>query len=219
MEKKLSEKKYNGGCITAIELLKDCKGLRILDVGIGNGEVGKSLYEEAIVDGVTLSRFESADASGFYRNIYIGDFLNLKLDKLYDFVVFSHVLEHCGYPDNFIVKATSLLNTNGRIIVSVPNILFYKFRYQLLFGNWYYEDEGIWDNTHVKYFTESYFNKLSRSCPFVVASMHHRYVFFSNRLNTIRLKGVFKILKFFGSLFIYEFNWVIRKEDFVSEGK
>lgn len=213
MELNINEKSYNGNCITALDLLSVDENSRVLDIGIGNGFIGRSLHGKVPIDGVTLSNVEKSQSSEYYEQVYLGDFLELDIIHKYDTIVLSHVLEHTVYPDLLIKKALVCLKKEGQIIISVPNVLFYKSRYQILKGNWFYENEGVWDNTHVKVFTEKYFQELSVLCDFQVLSKHHRFIFFKNLINTTQLRGVLKALVFFGSLFIYEFNWIIQNKE------
>jgi len=46
-----------------------------------------------------------------------------------------------------------LLKDSGKIIIALPNLMHYKSRIQLMLGNFNYDESGIWDYTHVKWYT------------------------------------------------------------------
>jgi len=46
-----------------------------------------------------------------------------------------------------------LLATGGSVIVSLPNVLTASARLRLLAGIWRYEDVGIFDRTHLRFFS------------------------------------------------------------------
>lgn len=46
-----------------------------------------------------------------------------------------------------------MIKENGILIVALPNLFHYKSRWQLLKGNFNYQESGIWDNTHFKWYS------------------------------------------------------------------
>jgi 2-polyprenyl-3-methyl-5-hydroxy-6-metoxy-1,4-benzoquinol methylase len=62
-------------------------------------------------------------------------------------------LEHIVNPEKLLKDIYYVLNPGGYLIVALPNIMHYKSRLQLAAGKFKYEDAGIWDNTHVKWYT------------------------------------------------------------------
>lgn len=72
---------------------------------------------------------------------------------LFDCIIFADVLEHLPDPLAPLAASASRLSEGGRVIVSVPNVANYKVRTMLLRGRWVYQDEGIMDRTHVRWFT------------------------------------------------------------------
>lgn len=55
---------------------------------------------------------------------------NFKLEKEYDYIIMSELLEHLPYPENLIAK---LKDKAKYLIISVPNSAFYRYRIGLMF--------------------------------------------------------------------------------------
>jgi SAM-dependent methyltransferase len=88
----------------------------------------------------------------------------------FDLVVFSHVLEHLLHPDVALRDAHRLLSPDGRLIVALPNVLYWRLRIKFLSGEFNYEPTGIMDETHVHFYTFHSGMELLRSNGFEVVS-------------------------------------------------
>lgn len=140
--------------------------LSILDLGCGNGEMGaylKSMYGYKVT-GVTISEDEFNAAKNQLDEVYIYNFENGLPDQLlcnkYDVILLSHVLEHICYPDILLEHIKIVCNDNCQIIVAIPNLLFYKSRFKILFGIFDYANSGIYDYTHFRWYTLKTLKKL-----------------------------------------------------------
>lgn len=156
--KESSDKIYtNSGNEDVLKLItKPCSN--ILDAGCGGGSLAKILSATGHrVDGVTISAEEYAIAKDYVNNIYLYDLekgLPENIQHLqYDYVICSHVLEHIVSPEKLLKDIYRTLKPNGLLVVALPNIMHYKSRLKLIAGEFNYEDAGIWDNTHVKWYT------------------------------------------------------------------
>lgn len=69
------------------------------------------------------------------------------------------MLEHLANPGGLLEMVGPGLNPNGRIIVSVPNVAHWSVRWELLRGNFNYEESGIMDATHLRWFTKTTLRK------------------------------------------------------------
>lgn len=131
---------------------------RILDVGCGSGVLGKILSEKGhIVDGITISPDEYEIAKVYLHKTFIHN-LETGLPpaietQTYDYVICSHVLEHIVYPAKLLQDILKVLKHGGILIVALPNIMHYKSRMKLAIGKFDYDDAGLWDYTHVKWYT------------------------------------------------------------------
>jgi hypothetical protein len=68
-------------------------------------------------------------------------------------VLLLDILEHLRAPDRILTECREVLDANGQLIVSLPNIANITIRLMLLFGRFDYAERGILDRTHVRFFT------------------------------------------------------------------
>lgn len=129
---------------------------RILDVGCGTGTFGEALrgQRERQVVGITYSNEEAALAKPRLTEVYCADLNDFELRPLgmFDCVVMSHVLEHLYRPDEFLMRVKDILEPGGVIVVALPNVVVLSQRVQFLLGRWRYQDWGILDRTHFRFF-------------------------------------------------------------------
>jgi 2-polyprenyl-3-methyl-5-hydroxy-6-metoxy-1,4-benzoquinol methylase len=130
--------------------------MRILDVGCGGGQLGEELLQNGAreVVGITYSPQEAATAALRLSEVHcanVNDFEFAKLGK-FDCVILSHVLEHLYDPQETLMKLKAALTSQAVVIVALPNVLWWKQRLQFLLGRWRYQDSGVLDRTHFRFF-------------------------------------------------------------------
>ncbi len=131
-------------------------GSSVLDVGCGSGDLGRFLVDRAgTVDGIEPNEARAESARQHLRTVVTGvggSAVNSELGGPYDVVIFADVLEHVGYPDETLAWATSVLSPNGKIVALIPNSANWKFRRQILKGDWSYSETGYFDRDHLRFF-------------------------------------------------------------------
>jgi O-antigen biosynthesis protein len=134
------------------------EGKKVLDVGCYQGALGNHLIKNknCIVDGIEYIEEAAKEAKKSYRQVFIGDLNNDQIDvqDKYDYIVFADVLEHLISPEIILNKFTNYLNYGGEIIISVPNIGYEGIIASLASGEFEYNNTGILDRTHLKFFTK-----------------------------------------------------------------
>lgn len=92
-----------------------------------------------------LDRVINSDAIAAIRDIP---------DSYFDCIIFFDVLEHLVDPYLLLHAAKDKLTENGVIVASIPNIRYYRVLVKLMVhGDWDYQDKGILDKTHLRFFT------------------------------------------------------------------
>ena len=189
----------------------------VLDVGCGAGDNARILKELGkTVDGITLTESEAAEAGKYCRKVFVHDIENglpPGLEEKYDTVICSHVLEHLRFPQKVLADIRQRLKNSSQLIVALPNIMVYKYRLKLLLGKFEYEEGGVMDDTHFRWYTFKSGKKLLEDNGFsVIKAWVDGGVPFgriSKFLNPVTQKGIKKILfsispGFFGGELLYQ---------------
>jgi len=131
----------------------------VLDIGCGEGFFAAELVEEGNrVTGVDALR--EANAGAAFSDYYSVD-LNNGLDavvgrlngKRFGRVLLLDILEHLQNPERILGQCHALVEKDGQVIVSVPNVANISVRLMLLFGRFDYSERGILDRTHQRFYT------------------------------------------------------------------
>jgi 2-polyprenyl-3-methyl-5-hydroxy-6-metoxy-1,4-benzoquinol methylase len=108
------------------------------------------------VDGVELSA-EAAAEAGRYREMHVGSIENPALRERigtgYAAVLLLDVLEHLVDPETILREAHGWLAPGGAVLCSIPNVAHWRVRLGLLRGHFEYEDSGLLDRTHLRWYT------------------------------------------------------------------
>ncbi|HYE53182.1 MAG TPA: class I SAM-dependent methyltransferase [Chitinophagaceae bacterium] len=194
----------------------------ILDVGCGAGDTGEVLTEKGyVVDGITLSEEERREAQKIMRNVYVHNAeqgLPADLTDQYDVVILSHVLEHICYPQKLLKDIKTRLRPGGILIVALPNIMHFNSRWKLTKGNFNYEEYGIWDYTHFRWYTfKSAQDMLSENGYKVELADVSGWIPFEHRLKKVTpaglRNGIFRMLKKISpGLFGFQLLYVARPQ-------
>jgi 2-polyprenyl-3-methyl-5-hydroxy-6-metoxy-1,4-benzoquinol methylase len=132
---------------------------RILDVGCGYGGLGRSLRARGLaqVFGVELNPDAASHLEGVYAEHWIGDVEQVSLPvamEPFDCIVFADVLEHLRDPWGTMQRYLQRLKPSGYVVASIPNVRNIFLLYNLIVrGQWRYEDSGLLDRTHLRFFT------------------------------------------------------------------
>lgn len=137
---------------------KDC--VTVLDVGCGSGDNARLSERQGYTRefyGITLSPAEYRAASTVMTECWVEDVEISSLECLngrtFDAIIFSHVLEHLKDPSLVISKFVPHLVPGGKILIAVPNVVVWRQRLQFILGRFQYEEEGVLDKTHLRFFT------------------------------------------------------------------
>ncbi len=151
------------------------KAKRILDLGCGDGRMGKKIKElqECSVMGVNVSEFEAQLASKSLDKVVVGDLNNFDISNLgkFDCIICSHIIEHLYEPQQLLMQLRRNLSPNGILVVGLPNILFWKYRLRFLAGNFKYIKGTPLDPGHMRFFDWKTSRQLIEEAGYEIVSM------------------------------------------------
>lgn len=145
----------------------------ILDVGAGSGQLGRILADTGLViDGVEPDA-EAADAARpFYRSIMPARIEDAELPTAtYEVVICADVLEHTTDPLAVLRHVVAASTTEAVFIISLPNVAHIAARLLLLAGTFPRHDRGIFDRTHLHFYTRATAVELVRDAGLVIGGI------------------------------------------------
>jgi 2-polyprenyl-6-hydroxyphenyl methylase/3-demethylubiquinone-9 3-methyltransferase len=157
---KAYESKYERERINLISKYIPCGEYESLDLGCGVGIFSKIMHdkghkvlsidsnEESI--NAAINNYKNFRQIEFAKNSVL-DFIN-STTKKFDFILALEIIEHLNNYEFFLKGITRLLRTNGKLILSTPNV----FSSEGLIGTLWAKKAGkkymAWDSTHEKIF-------------------------------------------------------------------
>jgi 2-polyprenyl-3-methyl-5-hydroxy-6-metoxy-1,4-benzoquinol methylase len=95
---------------------------KVLDIGAGHGSVSHELVKHGLTVHALEANAEAVEAlrsKGFVAHVYDIS-LPIDLGETFDLILLLDVLEHVFDPVKLLAQATSHLNNDGRLIVTIP---------------------------------------------------------------------------------------------------
>ncbi|MHC4573005.1 MAG: class I SAM-dependent methyltransferase [Planctomycetota bacterium] len=93
-------------------------------------------------------------------------------DNHFDCIILFDVLEHLVDPYSLLRLVKTKLTKKGVIIASIPNARYYRtFVDLVVHGNWDYQDHGILDKTHLRFFTYKSIVKMFNQLDFEILEL------------------------------------------------
>lgn len=144
-----------------VQALVPATAQRILELGCSTGALGAALKARngAFVFGVEIDPEYARLAERRLDRVAIGD-AELFLRKgqpeeaPFDCLIGADVFEHLVDPWTALERATDLLVSGATVVISLPNVLYWPGLWRIIRdGHWPRDDEGIFDRTHLRWFT------------------------------------------------------------------
>lgn len=171
---------------------------RVLELGCASGYLS-GYMEQALGCRVTGLEFDPAAteiAAGRCSEVHTVDLdapdalEAAQASAPYDVLLAAAVLEHLKYPERLLQQARALLVPGGRVpgarvIVSLPNIAYWRLRLMLLAGRFDYADYGVMDRTHLRLYTARTGRALLEDQGYTVEALHIAGSGLQNALNAL----------------------------------
>lgn len=136
----------------------DAKG--VLEIGCGAGALGaayKRRNPDCFYAGVELMADPAAYAQSRLDHVQVlnvdKDPLILPHDQDFNCLIYGDVLEHLRDPWATLKNHLDHLTDDGMLLACIPNVQHWSVLMNLMRGQWPLMDEGIFDRTHIRWFT------------------------------------------------------------------
>ena len=132
---------------------------RVIDFGCATGYLACLLKQKGcVVTGIEINEQAASIAEQYCERVIVCDLditrlLDILPKQTFDVAVFGDVLEHLRDPWRILQETKELLLPQGYVVASIPNIAHGAIRLSLLQGKFDYQELGILDNTHLRFFT------------------------------------------------------------------
>ena len=142
-------------------------GARVLDVGCATGYLAAQLARRGCrVTGVEADPVAAERARAHCEAVVVGDVEDavcrseLAARAPFDVVLCGDVLEHLRDPWSALRALAALC---GQVVLSVPNVAHWTGRRALARGHFPYAEHGLFDRTHLRFFTRATARDLAQS--------------------------------------------------------
>ena len=161
--KNIAATRYDGHSDNPLEVAGKLQAMmphsvRVLDVGCGTGSVALIANHGRNNDVVAIEPNRERAAVARSRGLIVHDGLLddsfIGKHERFDVVMASDVMEHTPAPSEFLGMMIQAAKPGGVILLSVPNVAHWTVRLNLFIGRFDYEDVGIMDATHLRWFTQ-----------------------------------------------------------------
>lgn len=138
----------------------------VLELGCGSGGTGRAMLAAGKAGryvGLELSETAAAVAAQHLSQVLIGDVEALDLAPLggqFDMLVISEVLEHLRDPWTTLDRLVTCLKPGAAVFASSPNIAHWMVILDLMAGRFRYEESGVMDRTHLRWFTPATYRQM-----------------------------------------------------------
>jgi methionine biosynthesis protein MetW len=145
-----------------VQALVPLDARRVLDLGCSSGVLGAALKERqgAEVVGIELDPAYARDAAARLDRVLEMDLERVVPEELglegFDCLIAADVLEHLRDPWTALRTLARAVGAGGTAVVSLPNARYWETLVALGWrGTWPRRDEGIFDRSHLRWFTLS----------------------------------------------------------------
>jgi 2-polyprenyl-3-methyl-5-hydroxy-6-metoxy-1,4-benzoquinol methylase len=132
-------------------------GLKVLEIGCGEGNFCTQIDDAAEIWGVEPHPPSAEIARRQMHTVLAAMFDDVKAQlprHYFDLVICNDVIEHMTDHDAFLAEISGYMTEDSLLVGSLPNVRYHENLFNLLFKrDWEYQDWGVLDRTHFRFFT------------------------------------------------------------------
>lgn len=139
----------------------------VLELGCAAGAMSQVLKEHygCRITGIEYDAEAAELARPFCEQLHVANLDHTPASELvgeqrFNVVLMADVIEHLRDPQAQLQDVRGLLQPNGLLVISIPNVAHNGLIAQLLCGQFNYTATGLLDNTHIRFFTAHSLNTL-----------------------------------------------------------
>jgi SAM-dependent methyltransferase len=144
--------RYSSHSLLLSELPPEGRGMRVLDVGSAGGYLSDLLAAR----GFSVTAIDMPGTEPPATAEFIAADLDRGLPPVqgrFDYIVCADVLEHLRRPLSLLREFHNFLAPGGTLLLSLPNSGHAYFRWNVLLGRFPQHDRGLFDRTHLHFYT------------------------------------------------------------------
>jgi SAM-dependent methyltransferase len=168
---------FSGARADLIARLPHDPTARILEIGCGTGATGALALARGragAYTGVELFESAAAEARSLLTEVIVGDVERLQFDWApctFDALIMSEVLEHLIEPWAVLKRLRPFVRPGATVLASSPNIAHWRVIRELARGHFRLADQGVFDRTHMRWFTPESFAAMFEQAGYDVVSV------------------------------------------------
>lgn len=150
---------------------------RIVEIGCSGGGLAREYLQhnpKCDYVGVDVDSGRAEIARKHCSRVLVADVEGMS-DSVFDSLlpttcwVFGDVLEHLYDPWAVLRRVRASMSDETSLVACIPNAQHWSVQARLNCGIFRYEDRGLMDRTHIRWFTRTTVNELFQSCGFRIA--------------------------------------------------
>jgi SAM-dependent methyltransferase len=133
----------------------------VLELGCANGRLGakyKQTNPATRWTGVEISADAARAAAQHLDEVHVLDVESKDFSGLpgnYDLVVMGDLLEHMKHPERLLERLFDMTTADARMVICLPNMGHMSVLHRLLAADISYDDAGLLDSTHLRFYSAS----------------------------------------------------------------
>lgn len=157
-----------------VRLLPRDTSASILEIGCGTGATGALAMARGRAGryvGIELMENAASQAREVLSEVRVGDVERMEFDwqpAQFDALILSEVLEHLVDPGQLLKKLSRFVRPGGMVLASSPNVAHWRVIRELIKGRFDLADQGVFDRTHLRWFTPATFAGMFENAGFRV---------------------------------------------------